>query len=262
MTAPRVSILIPCLDDAEALEDALDLAFSQSLEASEILVIDRGTQDPSLAATSRALRWPRTRLVAAPGVAHAGALDIGLREAAGEFVAVFDTGVVPGATFLAESVQLFDRDPELGLIACRAAIEARDAPCTTLARRDLVRSVGGYEAALAEPGAALGSRLASAGYRVAIVPGRDAPSLPADTGDPASGREAAPRASLSASSGGSVVPGARSGEREILDQLASLESALAVARGEVRSLRASLSWRLTAPLRAIHRCLTGSRDRG
>lgn len=260
-----MSILVPCLDDAEALEEALDLAFGQSLETSEILVIDRGTQDPRLLATLVSLRWPRTRLVVAPGVAHAGALDLGLREAAGEFVAVFDTGVVPGAAFLAESVQLFDRDPELGMIACRAAIDARDAPCSTLARRELIRSVGGYEAGCVEPGAALGSRLASAGYRVAIVPGREPSSLPGDTGGPDSGLGGTAdvrRVPVTASSVGSALSRARGDEREILDRLASLESALAIAGGEVRSLRASLSWRLTAPLRAIHRWLTGSRDRG
>ena len=50
--------------------------------------------------------------------------------------------------------------------------------------------------------------------------------------------------------------------RELPDALAAVEAALAAARHELLCLRRSASWRITAPLRALHGWLSRGRGSG
>jgi len=260
MSAARVSVLIPCLDDVEALEDGLDLAFAQNQCDFEILVLDRGSTQPRTAATIRDLRWPRARCLILPGHSRAAALERGLSEAVGEFVVVFGASASLSANFLAVSLQAFDQDAKLGLLT--AATE----PGTQLGRREWIRIAGGFEVAGNENDPGLRRRMQAGGHRVVVMPDpeprRPLPESHARVESPA---ESDP---LNAASFGFSKGASRSSapepstDLEPLTRLATLEAALESARGDARGLRASLSWRVTAPLRALHRWLTGWRSGG
>ncbi len=253
MNAARVSVLIPCLDDAAALEDALDLAFAQNQCDFEILVLDRGSTQPRMAATIRDLRWPRARCLILPGHSRAAALERGLSEAVGEFVVVFAASASLSANFLAVSLQAFDQDARLGLLT--NATE----PGTQLGRLEWIRVVGGFEVAGNENDPGLRRRMEARGHRVVVIPDPEPRrvlleihALSPVEPDPVA---AAPSGFSKGASGSSSAP---EPSTEPLTRLAALEAALESARGDARGLRASLSWRVTAPLRALHRWLTRS----
>jgi len=256
MSAPRISILIPCLDDAAALEGALDLAFAQDGCEFEILVLDRGSTQARMAATVRELRWPRTRCLVLPGYSRAAALERGLSEAAGEFAVVFGASAALSRSFLADSLQAFDRDGRLSLL--KTASE----PGTQMGRRASIRVAGGFETLGRGGDPGLRARMEAMGQRVVVIPEPEArrshPEIqaPVETAETSAAGPESPVDSLQGSSG--AAPQASSSDLELLTRLATLESALESARSEVRSLRSSLSWRISAPLRALHRWLTHS----
>jgi cellulose synthase/poly-beta-1,6-N-acetylglucosamine synthase-like glycosyltransferase len=49
----------------------------------------------------------------------AGALEAGLKEASGEFIAIFDADFVPPKEFLQRTIGYFERDPKIGMVQAR-----------------------------------------------------------------------------------------------------------------------------------------------
>lgn len=86
--SPTVSVIIPCLNAEETLAEAIDTALSQTVPPLEVLVIDDGSTDRSVAVA--ASFGPVVRVlqntIRGPGAAR----RIGVNEARGEFIAFVD----------------------------------------------------------------------------------------------------------------------------------------------------------------------------
>ncbi len=93
MTEPYISILLPCRNEEEYIQDTLDMILSQDFPEGgvEILVIDGESED-------RTREWvedfserdERVRLLRNPGLIAPSALNIGVQEARGSFIVRMD----------------------------------------------------------------------------------------------------------------------------------------------------------------------------
>lgn len=146
MTRPRISVLLPVRNGKPFLEAAIASVLAQSLADFELLVIDNGSTDGSGGA-ALAFGDPRIRLVTAEGRGLARALNIGLAEAAGEFVARQDADDVSHPERLARQAAFLDANPSVDVLATRAAfVDDRGAPADTAWTRAVGRQ---WDAALA-----------------------------------------------------------------------------------------------------------------
>ena len=146
MTRPRISVILPVRNGLPFLEAAIASVLAQSFADFELLVIDDGSTDGS-AGVARAFGDPRLRVVAVEGRGLARALNVGLAEAAGEFVARQDADDVSHPQRFARQVAFLDANPRVGLLATRTAfVDAEGAPADT----PWTRAVHGqWDAALA-----------------------------------------------------------------------------------------------------------------
>jgi glycosyltransferase involved in cell wall biosynthesis len=87
MTRPSVSVVIPCFNQGLFLRDALDSVFHQTLQPTEVLVVDDGSTD---ATSVIAGACPGVRCVRQPNLGLARARNRGLRETSGEFLVFLD----------------------------------------------------------------------------------------------------------------------------------------------------------------------------
>ncbi len=118
MTRPLVSIPIPCHNAAPWLAATLESALAQTWENKEIIFVDDGSTDGSLAlAQTFAARG--VRIVTQPNAGAATARNRALREATGEFFQFLDADdlLAPGK-ISAQLRVLADREPGL-LATCR-----------------------------------------------------------------------------------------------------------------------------------------------
>lgn len=91
MSAPSVTVCIPVYNGAEYLDEAITSMRRQSLEAIEIIVVDDGSTDGSLAIAQRhAAADRRVRVVRQPHGGVAAARNRCLVDATSEFVAFLD----------------------------------------------------------------------------------------------------------------------------------------------------------------------------
>jgi hypothetical protein len=116
MTAPRVSVVVPAYNLARFLARAIDSALAQDwpAEALEVIVVDDGSTDetPQVLAgygeRIRAIRQPNGGLVRA--------VDRGLAEVRGDYVALLDADDEWPADRLRRQVEFLEAHPRVGLV--------------------------------------------------------------------------------------------------------------------------------------------------
>lgn len=112
---PLISIVIPSFNQAVYLEQAILSVFEQQYPALEVMVVDGGSTDGSVEVIKKyhkRLAW----WISEPDRGQADAINKGLERAKGEYCAWLnsDDYYLPGA--FKEAVEIFSRDPNLGLV--------------------------------------------------------------------------------------------------------------------------------------------------
>lgn len=87
---PRYSIVIPTYNRAHSIEQTLSGCFAQSFEDFEIVTVDDGSSDDTLAVLNR-LTDPRLVIVTQDNAGPAAARNHGMRVARGEYIAFLDS---------------------------------------------------------------------------------------------------------------------------------------------------------------------------
>jgi glycosyltransferase involved in cell wall biosynthesis len=122
---PRVSVVLPVFNAAAHLSEALESILTQNFTDFELLAVYDDSSDESLAILqAAAVRDARVRIIHGPGERLTGALNLGLQEAKGEFIARMDADDVSLPTRLAMQVALMEKD---NLDACGCHFQKIDA---------------------------------------------------------------------------------------------------------------------------------------
>ncbi|WP_375460817.1 glycosyltransferase family 2 protein [uncultured Enterovirga sp.] len=174
MSAPAVSVVMPVRDGEMYLDEAVRSILRQSLQDFEFLIIDDGSRDATASMIARyAAGEDRIRVITTPPLGVVPALNRGLAEAKGRYVARMDADDVAASERFARQCAALDCDPALALIGCgwrvidrtgsvlrlvqpptevvalRAALAQRNclAHASVMMRRDAARACGGYREA-------------------------------------------------------------------------------------------------------------------
>jgi hypothetical protein len=113
-----VSIVIPNWNGRQWLPGCLAAVAAQDRAPDEVMVVDNGSRDGSLAYLRA--EHPAVRVLALgtnTGFAHAA--NEGLQAAVGEFVALINTDVVLAADWLARTAHTLERDARTASVACK-----------------------------------------------------------------------------------------------------------------------------------------------
>jgi glycosyltransferase involved in cell wall biosynthesis len=115
-TPPRVTVLLPVLDGALYLREAIDSILGQGWRDLELLVIDDGSRDasPEIAASYRDPRVRLHRHEGNEGLIHT--LNEGLELARGEYVARMDADDVSEPDRLELQLRYLDAHPEVAVV--------------------------------------------------------------------------------------------------------------------------------------------------
>lgn len=119
MSEPLVTVLLPAFDAAATLRAALRSVQRQSVHAWECLVVDDGSRDGSREMVRElAGQDPRFRLLSRPHQGIVAALNAGLSEARGRFVARLDADDMMSGRRLELQLEALERAPELCGVGC------------------------------------------------------------------------------------------------------------------------------------------------
>jgi len=116
--APRVSVVIPCYNYARYLPEAVASVLAQTFTDVEIVIVDDGSTDDSLAVAERlaAAHPGRIRVIAQPNAGQpAISRNRGIAEARGTYVLCLDADDKIAPTMLERCVDLLDARPEIAI---------------------------------------------------------------------------------------------------------------------------------------------------
>jgi GT2 family glycosyltransferase len=122
-TVPRYSIVLPTYKRPDVL--ALCLAHIADLdypaEALEVIVLDNaGAQNSGAVVAPFRGRFPLRFLVNERNLGYGGSVNRGLRLATGRRLVILNDDALLPASFLKQCDRLFDADPSVGCVGCRA----------------------------------------------------------------------------------------------------------------------------------------------
>jgi glycosyltransferase involved in cell wall biosynthesis len=193
--APRVSVIMPVLNEARRVTACLDaLAAQEGAPSFEVIVVDNGSRDatPDLVRTHRI----GARLETEPARGPYAARNTGLAAARGEIVTFTDADCLPDPRWLAEGVAAIDAGADLAggrVVQMGTAnpsvwerydratyldqdlyirVERFAATANLFVRAKVFADLGGFVPQLTASGdQELGQRATAAGYRLVYAPG-------------------------------------------------------------------------------------------
>jgi glycosyltransferase involved in cell wall biosynthesis len=114
--APTVSVVVPTLEAARFLADALDSIEAQGHAPLEVVVVDGGSTDRTL---EIAARYERVRTISQSGSGLPDAWNCGIAAAAGELIAFLDADDRWAPDKLERQVRLLDAEPAAACVITR-----------------------------------------------------------------------------------------------------------------------------------------------
>jgi len=117
MIDPFVSILMPVRNEETFLKAAVASIKAQTFQEWELVVVDDGSTDGTAAILAAAAEDERIRVLQNSGRGLVAALNLGLAECRGVFVARMDGDDISHPERLAKQLKVFAGDPATGLVA-------------------------------------------------------------------------------------------------------------------------------------------------
>jgi len=115
----KVSIIIPCYNDAEFIEQAVQSALNQTYQNKEIIVVDDGSNEETKAVLKR--QEPKiTQLITQENKGTSAARNKGIEAATGEFILVLDSDDYFETSFCEKAVEIFEKDSNIKMVTCYA----------------------------------------------------------------------------------------------------------------------------------------------
>jgi glycosyltransferase involved in cell wall biosynthesis len=176
MTAPLVSVVIPCYNGSAYLAGCIGSVIDQNTPC-EIIVVDDGSTDESIEGARRHLAdcplsilLSRMIITGMPNQGPAAARNTGLRAAQGKYVCFLDVDDQYASGFFAAALPIMESDPsvvgvssEIELVNAHRAVERwqrepmeNSLPGNIVMRTETVRQIGGFPVAQAFRGEAAG----------------------------------------------------------------------------------------------------------
>jgi glycosyltransferase involved in cell wall biosynthesis len=190
---PKVSVIVPCYNIGQFLDEAIESVLSQSYQDFEILIVDDGSTDPTTLRVLEGYARPKTTLFRTQNQGLARARNFLIARARGEYLCALDADDKLYPEFLEKTVHVLNSEPSVTFVSTHlqmfgleeqiwppdprcdlSTLLAEDTVITAaLVRRAAVLDVGGYDERMPHQGDEdwdLWISLAEAGYRGVILP--------------------------------------------------------------------------------------------
>ncbi|MGO4699339.1 glycosyltransferase family 2 protein [Paenibacillus sp. 2TAB26] len=113
--APIVSIVIPCYNYGQYVEEAVDSCLNSTFQEIEIIVVNNGSTDPYTIEVLQRLQRPKTRVIhVQTNIGLPYGRNVGIREARGKYILPLDADDKIQPTLIEKAYRILEARPEVG----------------------------------------------------------------------------------------------------------------------------------------------------
>jgi glycosyltransferase involved in cell wall biosynthesis len=116
-----VSIIIPCYNDAQYIEQSVQSALDQTYPYKEIIIVDDGSNAETKAVLKK-IEPKITRLITQENQGQSTARNVGIGAAKGDYILVLDSDDYFEPSFCEEAVAVFSSDATIKIVTCQATL--------------------------------------------------------------------------------------------------------------------------------------------
>ena len=117
MTGPLVSIIIPCYNNWEYIEEAVDSALAQDYPNTEIIVIDDGS-DNKTKTILKNIEPKVSRLITQENKGTSAARNVGITQASGKYILPLDSDDYFESTFCSKAIKIVEENLDAKIVTC------------------------------------------------------------------------------------------------------------------------------------------------
>ncbi|MCD0471089.1 glycosyltransferase family A protein [Flavobacterium sp. JAS] len=112
-----VSIVIPCYNDKDYIQESVNSALNQSYEHIEVIIIDDGS-DEATKKVLASINHEKIKLITQENKGLSAARNVGIANANGEYILTLDADDFFENSFLEKAVHILNSDLEVGVVGC------------------------------------------------------------------------------------------------------------------------------------------------
>jgi len=112
-----VSIIIPCYNDAQYIEQSINSALNQTYPNKEVIVVDDGSNVETKAMLKK-LESQIKKLITQENRGQSTARNVGINEAKGDYILVLDSDDFLEPTFSEKAITVFESKNNIKLVSC------------------------------------------------------------------------------------------------------------------------------------------------
>ncbi len=113
---PLVSIIIPCYNYGQYLEEAIDSVLNSTFQDFEIIVVDDGSTELATIEVLNNLHKPKTKIIHQKNLGLATARNNGIKIAQGKYICCLDADDKITPTYLEKCLEVLESQPEIGFV--------------------------------------------------------------------------------------------------------------------------------------------------
>lgn len=122
---PLISIVIPCYNDAQYIEQSVLSALNQTYPNIEVIIVDDGSNIVTKAVLKK-IEPKVSKLITQENQGQSKARNVGIREAKGEYIITLDSDDYFEPTFCEKAIEIILKNKEIKLVTCQANLFFED----------------------------------------------------------------------------------------------------------------------------------------
>lgn len=117
---PEISVIIPCYNQGQYIDEAVESVLAQSFEDYEIIIINDGSTDKYTAELLKDYNMPKTRVIHSSNQGLAAARNRAITAAGGKYILPLDADDKIGKDYLIKASDMLNMESDIGIIYCES----------------------------------------------------------------------------------------------------------------------------------------------
>lgn len=119
-TTPIVSIIMPCWNSGEYIEESIQSALAQNYPALELIIVDDGSTDAATISLLDSLHHPLIKILRENHAGPSHARNRGIEAASGTYILPLDSDDLIEPAYVSRCVEVLEQQPRVGMVYCQA----------------------------------------------------------------------------------------------------------------------------------------------